>query len=92
MRDVLCMLTLPYLVIDSKPANERSIWELYNEMAESEDSIRESDWSDLADTILVFVSSVISSLRQSGNSSAGRAIRRFSFGLPYLHNRITSTR
>jgi len=51
--------SLPHSYIDSLPANERSIWELYNEMAEVEDSIREYDWSDLADTILVFVCAIV---------------------------------
>ena len=35
--------------------NEKSIWEHYNEMAAVEDNIREIEWRDLADTILVFV-------------------------------------
>ena|SRR5258708_2588004 len=35
--------------------NEKSIWEYYNEMAAVEDDIRELEWRDLADTILVFV-------------------------------------
>ena len=33
----------------------KSIWEHYNEMAVVEDNIREVEWKDLADTILVFV-------------------------------------
>ena len=37
--------------------NEKSIWEHYNEMAAVEDNIREVEWRDLADTILVFVCS-----------------------------------
>ena len=35
--------------------NEKSIWEHYNEMAAVEDNIREVEWRDLADTVLVFV-------------------------------------
>ena len=35
--------------------NEKSIWEYYNEMASVEDNIREVEWRDLADTVLVFV-------------------------------------
>ena len=35
--------------------NEKSIWEYYNEMAAVEDNIREIEWRDLADTVLVFV-------------------------------------
>ena len=35
--------------------NERSIWEYYNEMAAVDDNIREVEWRDLADTVLVFV-------------------------------------
>ena len=35
--------------------NEKSIWEYYNEMASVEDNIREIEWRDLADTVLVFV-------------------------------------
>jgi len=35
--------------------NEKSIWEYYNEMAAVEDNIREVEWRDLADTVLVFV-------------------------------------
>ena len=35
--------------------SEKSIWEYYNEMAAVEDNIREIEWRDLADTVLVFV-------------------------------------
>ena len=35
--------------------SEKSIWEYYNEMAAVEDNIREVEWRDLADTVLVFV-------------------------------------
>jgi len=35
--------------------NEKSIWEYYNEMAAVEDNIREVEWRDLADTVLIFV-------------------------------------
>ena len=44
--------------IDTLPeshGNEKSIWEYYNEMAAVEDNIREVEWRDLADTVLVFV-------------------------------------
>src|SRR5258706_1629019 len=44
--------------IDVLPASlgeEKSIWKSYNEMAEVEDNIRELEWRDLADTVLVFV-------------------------------------
>jgi len=34
---------------------ERSIWEYYNDMAAVEDNIRDVEWRDLADTVLVFV-------------------------------------
>ena len=40
---------------ESLGKNEKSIWEHYNEMAAVEDNIREVEWRDLADTILVFV-------------------------------------
>ena len=40
---------------ESLGKNEKSIWEYYNEMAAVEDNIREVEWRDLADTILVFV-------------------------------------
>ena len=40
---------------ESVGKNEKSIWEHYNEMASVEDNIREVEWRDLADTILVFV-------------------------------------
>ena len=36
--------------------SEKLIWEYYNEMAAVEDNIREIEWRDLADTVLVFVS------------------------------------
>src|SRR5258706_10383745 len=45
--------------IDDLPeslGSEKSIWEYYNEMAAVEDNIREVEWRDLADTVLVFVS------------------------------------
>jgi hypothetical protein len=35
--------------------NEKSIWEHYNEMAAVDDNIREVEWRDLADTVLIFV-------------------------------------
>jgi len=35
--------------------NDKSIWEHYNEMAAVEDNIREVEWRDLAETILIFV-------------------------------------
>jgi hypothetical protein len=35
--------------------NEKSIWEYYNEMAAVDDNIREVEWRDLADTVLIFV-------------------------------------
>ena len=44
--------------IDGLPeslGNEKSIWEYYNEMAAVDDNIREIEWRDLADTVLVFV-------------------------------------
>ncbi len=34
---------------------EKSTWEYYNEMAAVDDNIREVEWRDLADTVLVFV-------------------------------------
>jgi len=34
---------------------EKSIWEYYNEMAAVEDNIREVEWRDLAETVLIFV-------------------------------------
>ena len=34
---------------------EKSSWEYYNEMAAVEDNIREVEWRDLADTVLIFV-------------------------------------
>ena len=45
--------------IDALPEShvkEKSLWEHYNEMAAVEDNIREVEWRDLADTVLVFVS------------------------------------
>src|SRR5258706_7085580 len=45
--------------IDDLPeslGNEKSIWEYYNEMAAVEDNIREVEWRDLADNVLVFLS------------------------------------
>ena len=44
--------------VDASPeslGNEKSIWEYYNEMAAVDDNIREVEWRDLADTVLVFV-------------------------------------
>ena len=43
-------------VLPESLGNEKSIWEYYNEMAAVEDNIREIEWRDLADTVLVFVS------------------------------------
>lgn len=34
---------------------EQSIWEHYNDMAATVDSIREREWGELADAILLFV-------------------------------------
>ena len=47
-----------YRRVDVPPeslGNEKSIWEYYNEMAAVDDNIREVEWRDLADTVLVFV-------------------------------------
>jgi hypothetical protein len=44
--------------IDALPeslGNEKSIWEHYNEMASVDDNILETEWRDLADTVLIFV-------------------------------------
>ena len=43
-------------VLPESLGSEKSIWEYYNEMAAVEDNIREIEWRDLADTVLVFVS------------------------------------
>ena len=42
-------------VLPESHVKEKSIWEHYNEMAAVEDNIREVEWRDLADTVLVFV-------------------------------------
>jgi len=42
-------------VLPESLGNEKSIWEYYNEMAAVEDNIREVEWRDLADTVLIFV-------------------------------------
>ena len=42
-------------VLSESLGSEKSIWEYYNEMAAVEDNIREVEWRDLADTVLVFV-------------------------------------
>ena len=42
-------------VLSESLGSEKSIWEHYNEMAAVEDNIREVEWRDLADTVLVFV-------------------------------------
>ena len=42
-------------VLPESLGSEKSIWEYYNEMAAVEDNIREVEWRDLADTVLVFV-------------------------------------
>jgi len=42
-------------VLPESLIGEKSIWEYYNEMAAVDDNIREVEWRDLADTVLVFV-------------------------------------
>ena len=42
-------------VLPESLGNEKSIWEYYNEMAAVEDNIREVEWRDLAETVLIFV-------------------------------------
>ena len=42
-------------ILPESLGKEKPIWEHYNEMAEVEDNIREVEWRDLADTVLVFV-------------------------------------
>ena len=42
-------------VLPESLGNEKSIWEYYNEMAAVVDDIREVEWRDLADTVLIFV-------------------------------------
>jgi len=34
---------------------EKTIWGHYNEIAEVEDNMRELEWRELADTVLIFV-------------------------------------
>src|SRR5258706_11459628 len=48
-------MTQEFEVLPESFGNEKSIWEYYNDMAAVEDSIREVEWRDLADTVLVFV-------------------------------------
>ena len=53
-----CLVRRNSTPIDAPPeslGNEKSIWEYYNEMAAVDDNIREVEWRDLADTVLVFV-------------------------------------
>ena len=42
-------------VLSESLGTEKSIWEYYNDMAAVDDGIREVEWRDLADTVLVFV-------------------------------------
>jgi hypothetical protein len=42
-------------VLSESLGNEKSIWEYYNETAAVDDNIREVEWRDLADTVLIFV-------------------------------------
>ena len=42
-------------ILPESLGKEKSIWEHYNEMAAVEDHIREQEWRELADTVLVFV-------------------------------------
>ena len=62
---------------------EKSIWGYYNEMAAVEDNIREVEWRDLADTVLVFVCGH-SKRYMVTNLALGWSIRRLPFWLPYL--------
>src|SRR5258706_6314815 len=48
-------MTQEFEVLPESFGNEKSIWEYYNDMAAVEDNIREVEWRDLADTVLVFV-------------------------------------
>ncbi len=48
-------MTQKFEVLPESFGNEKSIWEYYNDMAAVEDNIREVEWRDLADTVLVFV-------------------------------------
>ena len=48
-------ITQTFEVLPESIGNEKSIWEYYNDMAAVEDNIREVEWRDLADTVLVFV-------------------------------------
>ena len=49
-------------VLAESIGNEKSIWEYYNEMAAVVDDIREVEWRDLADTVLIFVCVALSTV------------------------------
>jgi len=48
-------MTNKFNILPESLGSEKSIWEYYNEMAAVEDNIREVEWRDLADTVLIFV-------------------------------------
>ena len=70
-------------VLPESLGNEKSIWEYYNEMAAVEDNIREVEWRDLADTVLVFVCGD-SQRHMAAYLVLGWSIRCLPFGLPCL--------
>ena len=49
-------------ILPESLGSEKSMWEYYNEMAAVVDDIREVEWRDLADTVLVFVCMALSTV------------------------------
>jgi hypothetical protein len=60
-------------------------------MARDVDTLRETELMELADTVLVFVSSVFYFILQCSHSPVGGIVRCFSFRFPTIHHHPTPT-
>jgi len=71
--------------IDSLTRNEKCIFGHYNDMAIVEDNIREVEWGEQADTILVFVRFVTLSGCDHAHLCVVSFIRCIPFDVPHIH-------
>jgi hypothetical protein len=69
----------------------KSVWDHYNDMAREVDTLRETELSELADTVLLFVNSVFSFILQCLYCLVGGIVRCFSFRIPTIHHHPTPT-
>jgi hypothetical protein len=70
---------------------QKSIWDHYIDMARGVDALRETELTELADTVLVFVNSVFRFILQCLYCFVGRIVRCISLRFPHIHHHPTPT-